>query len=590
MNTMDKYLGHFLDDRYELLEVIGTGGMAVVYKALCHKLNRYVAIKVLRDDFAKDAEFKSRFETESQAVAMLTHQNIVSVYDVSHNGEPDYFVMELIEGISLKQYIQKKGALGWKESLHFSVQICRALEHAHSKGIIHRDIKPQNVMILKDSSIKVADFGIAAIENVVEEKTGQTVGSVHYISPEQAKGETPDPRIDIYSLGVTMYEMLCGKLPYDGSTTKEIALKHIAGDVKLPSEINAAVPSELERICLKAMSSDINFRYQTAHDLLLDLEQFRAMQLKAEKDEAIKKAVEPQINVRQREYEVAAANTGTATTSRVRPISRTGEMEEDKYKLRKQRSRKVSFMSGVFGVFVFMLAAFVFLWSFWLEDIFSEAERLDVPNFVGMNYEQIINDKSYSDYSFSVVFKIDSEYSEGTVLSQNPEADRSMMIVDEGISVELTVSTGVILTTIPDVTNWQYQEAILELQKSNFVVEQTREASDTVSSDYVISTSPAAGEQAPAGSTVFLVISGGPSIETISMPSLIGLTETAAIKKIESSGLGYGSATYVSSDYDVGIVFKQSVEAYSDVNENTKIYIWVSTGPEDVEEETTEVD
>ena len=216
--NMDKYLGTMLDDRYEILEVIGTGGMAVVYKAMCHRLNRYVAVKILRDELANDEEFRQRFQTEAQAVAMLSHPNIVSVYDVSHSDDVEYIVMELIEGVTLMQYMKKKGALGWKEALHFAVQISKALEHAHEKGIVHRDIKPQNIMILKDGTIKVADFGIAALESAQEKKSDQTVGSVHYIAPEQARGEQPDPRSDIYSLGVVLYEMLTGKMPYDGDT------------------------------------------------------------------------------------------------------------------------------------------------------------------------------------------------------------------------------------------------------------------------------------------------------------------------------------------------------------------------------------
>ena len=219
MDKMDKYLGTTLDDRYVIKKVIGSGGMAVVYRATDNRLKRSVAVKILRDELEADVEFRRRFQTEAQAVAMLSHPNIVSVYDVSHSEDVEYIVMELIEGVTLMQYMQKRGALGWKEALHFSVQIARALEHAHSKGIVHRDIKPQNVMILRDGTIKVADFGIAALETRQEQRSDQTVGSVHYIAPEQARGEQPDTRSDIYSLGVVMYEMLTGRMPYDGGFT-----------------------------------------------------------------------------------------------------------------------------------------------------------------------------------------------------------------------------------------------------------------------------------------------------------------------------------------------------------------------------------
>lgn len=565
-NSMDKYLGTYLDDRYEILETIGSGGMAVVYKAMCHRLNRYVAVKILRDDLSKDAEFRRRFQTESQAVAMLSHPNIVSVYDVSHSDNIEYIVMELIEGITLKQYMQKKGALSWKEALHFSVQITKALQHAHGKGIIHRDIKPQNIMILKDGTIKVADFGIAALESAQEKKTGQALGSVHYIAPEQAKGEVPDARSDIYSLGVVMYEMLTGKLPFTGDTENEIAMQHISGTPVPPCEINPEVPEELGRITMRAMNRDIDERYQSASELLDDLENFRKQQaaLLAKSQQAAEATV-----------------FDSGITPDVQPISSDGEMSREKYQLRKQRSRKVSILTGTFGVLLFIIAVFIFLWNFWLKDIFRVAERVDVPDFVGSYYDSIINSKDFSIFNFQVVYAIDPEVPKGVIISQDPEAGRSMMVVDEGIDVELTVSTGVMMTEIPDVTNLQYQEATIELQNAGFVVESTTEASDTVTEDYVISTNPAAGEELPAGSTVYITVSGGPSIKTVTMPNLVGLGEQAAISRINSSNLSFGSSNYVNSDYDAGIVFKQSVAAYSDVEEHTKVYIWVSLGPKE---------
>lgn len=561
-NSMDKYLGTYLDNRYEILEMIGSGGMAVVYKAMCHRLNRYVAVKILRDDMAKDEEFRARFQAEAMAVAMLSHPNIVSVYDVSHSDSVEYIVMELIDGITLKQYMTKKGALGWKEALHFSVQISKALEHAHAKGIIHRDIKPQNIMILRDGTIKVADFGIAALESTQEKKSGQTLGSVHYIAPEQARGEAPDARSDIYSLGVVMYEMLTGRLPYEGDTANEIALKHIAGSPASMTALNPEIPPELERITLRAMEPDIARRYQSATELLTDLEQFRKQQA------------------------ALAAHTGdTAETFPVSPdvppLSSDGEMTKESYQRRKTRSRRVSILTGTCGVLIFLIAVFIFLWNYWLKDIFSVAERVDVPDFVGQSYEDIINSSDFSIFKFTVKYTIDPSVAEGVVISQDPAAGRSMMVVPEKIGVVLNVSTGVMMTEIPDVVNWQYQEATLALQQAGFVVSQQIEASDTVTEDYVISTSPAAGEQQPAGSTVFLTVSGGPSLKTITMPNLVGLTESAAWQRVSSSNLSQGTATYVNSDYDAGVVFKQSVAAYSDVSEHTKIYIWVSLGPQE---------
>ncbi len=564
--NMDKYLGTMLDDRYEILEVIGTGGMAVVYKAMCHRLNRYVAVKILRDELANDEEFRKRFQTEAQAVAMLSHPNIVSVYDVSHSDGVEYIVMELIEGVTLMQYMKKKGALGWKEALHFAVQISKALEHAHEKGIVHRDIKPQNIMILKDGTIKVADFGIAALESAQEKKSDQTVGSVHYIAPEQARGEQPDPRSDIYSLGVVMYEMLTGKMPYDGDTAEQVAMKHITGHPVPPQELNPDIPEELAAITLKAMNSDINARYQSASELLRDLEDFRKQQ--------------------------AAANLGSGSdedveildviTPDVHPIGKAGELSKEKYARRRRRSRKVSILSGACGVLVFLIAVFVFLWNYWLRDIFSVAERINIPNFVGASYEDIVNSSEFKKlFNFEVNYAIDPDVPEGQIISQDPEADRSMMVVPEGIDVSLTVSTGVRQTVIPDVTNKHYQEATIELQNAGFIVEiANTEASDTVTVDYVISTDPAPGEELAAGSTVFLTVSAGPSIKLVTMPNLVGSTEKDAIARIESSNLSYGDTTYIHSDYDEGTVIRQSIDAYSDVEEHTRIFIWVSLGPE----------
>ena len=554
MENEKNYIGVLLDDRYEILEKIGEGGMAVVYKAFCHRLSRFVAVKIMREEMAADEEFKRRFCAESHAIAMLSHPNIVAVYDVSHRDDVEYIVMELVDGITLKQYMDKRGAISWKEALHFTKQITKALAHAHSRGIIHRDIKPQNIMLLKDGTIKVADFGIAALENEMQE-SGQAVGSIHYIAPEQARGENPDARSDIYSLGIVTYEMLTGRKPYTGETIGEIAVKHMSSLPTMPSDIVPDIPPELERITLKAMSCPINKRYQSANELLDDLDKFTQAQIVQEKKP---------------EYENPA----------VAPVRSVSEMSREKYSLRRKRSGTVAYMTGVLGGLVLILALFVFLWNFWLRDVFSPAERIALPNFVGSNYESVVNNAELAGtYNFKVTYIIDTNAESGKILSQNPEPGRSMMITPDGIAVELSVSTGVVLTPVPDVTNMDYREATLELQRAGFAVEVENSTSDSVSKDCVISTSPAANEQISAGSTVYLVVSSGQQVSYTTMPNFVGLTEEAAINKIANSGLTYGGSEQVSSDYDAGTVIGQSPAAFQEVEEHGKVTLRVSTGP-----------
>lgn len=273
---MDEYIGKMLDDRYEILDVLGVGGMAVVYKAKCHRLNRLVAVKMLKPELAEDEEIRSRFHDESQAVAMMSHPNIVNVYDVNQTEGIEYIVMELIEGITLKQYMKKRGtALNWREALHFSTQIFQALKHAHSRGIVHRDIKPQNIMVLRDGSVKVADFGIARISDSQRTMTSETLGSVHYISPEQAKGSDIDGRSDLYSAGVVLYEMLTGRLPYEGDSAISVALQHINSIPLSPRELVEDIPVGMEQITMKCMAPNRDLRYNNAEEVLADLEAFR---------------------------------------------------------------------------------------------------------------------------------------------------------------------------------------------------------------------------------------------------------------------------------------------------------------------------
>lgn len=553
MKENESLIGKLLDNRYEIESVIGEGGMAVVYKAFCHRLNRFVAIKVLRDEFTEDEEFRRRFLAESHAIAMLSHPNIVAVYDVSSCDGVEYIVMELIDGITLKQYLKKRGAINWKEAVHFAKQIAKALSHAHQRGIVHRDIKPQNIMLLRDGTIKVADFGIAALEDERQD-SNEAIGSIHYIAPEQARGNDPDARSDIYSLGVVMYEMLAGVKPFTGDSINEIAAKHLEPPVPI-SEYAPDVPEELERIVEKAMDPDMEERYQSADKLYDALEAFTRRQMRKPK---------------QPRYENPA----------VVPVRSISELSKDKYAERKKRSSRVAFATGTLGAMLVVIGLFAFLWNFWLGDVFSPAERIPLPNFIGSNYDEIANNVELGQtYKFNVTYVIDTKNESGRILSQEPEAGRSMMITPDGIRVDLTVSSGVVLTPVPDVVNMDYREATLALQNAGLAVEIENTTSDTVSKDFVISTSPSANEKISAGSTVYVIVSSGTETQYLSMPNLIGLTEDAARIKLENAGLSYGGAETVSSEYDAGTVIGQSVPAFSDVEEYTKIVLQISRGP-----------
>lgn len=556
-NTNDKYIGKILDDRYEIIELIGSGGMANVYKALCHRLNRYDAVKIMRDETASNTELRRRFRAESQAVAMLSHPNIVSVYDVSHNDDVEYIVMELIDGITLKQYLQKKSVLDPSEVLDFTIQTAKALEHAHSKGIIHRDIKPQNIMLLKDGMIKVADFGIASLENTIEENNGETVGSVHYIAPEQARGEAPDARSDIYSLGIVMYEMLTGRLPYVGNSDVEVAVKHMNTDPVNPRDIVPSIPEELERICLKAMNSNIDERYQTASEMLADLEQYKAQSLAAH---------------------VLEDSEAVLIDSEEPPRRRAQ---------RSRRSKKIALSSGILAVLLFVIIGFVFLNGYFLKDLFSDPVKVKVDNFVGRYYEDVINDKDYKKiYDFKVTFKVDIEHEYGIILSQDPESGRSKTVSDKGskIVVELVCAAETVddqkrLLKVPNIVNHEREEAISMVQDAGFTYSLEQAPSDSITKGYVISTDPVAGAAADEGSEIKIIISTGPETVMTKVPQLKGLSKDAAIAKIESSNLSIGSISTAESDLDAGTVIDQNIAAGTEIEEHTKISITVSSGP-----------
>lgn len=554
--------GMMLGDRYELGEKIGEGGMSEVFRARDLRLDRYVAVKILRVELMDDEEVTMRFAGESHAVAMLSHPNIVGVYDVSHNDELEFIVMELIDGITLRQYLDRKSPLPWKEMLHFSKQVAAAMKHAHERGIIHRDIKPQNIMLLKDGTIKVADFGIAAIENELGEADSIAIGSMSYIPPEQITGQKIDARSDIYSFGVVMYEMLTGEKPYTGDTLSEILAKQRSSSYTPIEEIISDIPDPLSAIVEKAFSTDPNDRYSSSSELLEDLENFTSDYIKAENIES---------------YE---------NTEKAEKKNNEEKLRAVEYFKNLARSRRVGFGLGTAALLMMAVLIFSFLWNYWLKDVFSPAVRTELPNFVGMNYNDISKNADLNaKYNFNVDYVINTNYDGGVILSQSPDAGRSLMESQNGIDVDLKVSTGFILTEVPDVTGLDFREAVLRLQNEGFTVETNNVTSSTVEKDRVISTSPAAGEKISAGSTVYVDVSGGEQIVYVKVPNLIGLSEEAAIAKLNQYGLTHAGTERKESDYDSGTVIAQSRVAHAEVQEHEGITITVSKGPSTTQRE-----
>ena len=588
MVNEEKYIGKLLDDRYEQLELIGSGGMSVVYKSLDRKLNRYDAIKILKDDLIADDESRERFLAESRAIAMLSHPNIVSIYDVGHSDDVgdaiEYIVMELIDGITLKQYIKKRGQLNWKESLHFSAQIAKALAHAHEKGIIHRDIKPQNIMLLKDGTIKVADFGIAALQNSMED-SDEALGSVHYMAPEQSKGAAADARSDIYSLGVVMYEMLTGQYPYTGETPEEIAIKHINGNPVRPRKLNKSIPVRLEKIILKAMSSDLQTRYQTAEEMVQDLEKFRQEQVTEEMKSSIGpidlEGKDPVPEPKPPRKTAAKKEGKDKPVPEVAPIRNKGDLSKENFKKRRRRSRKVTMLTGVFCVLLLILALVAFLWNFWLKDLFSASEKVEIPDFSGQKYEDVINNKEYKGlYNFSERVAIDTEHDYGTIIGQTPAAHKNMSKLSNGIDIEFTISSGYTQVEVPAVGDGKYtdEEAKKILEDAGFVVQTNTAPSGSIKEGYVISCTPETGTNQDIGSTITILISSGPEKTTVEMPELEGKNITEARAIIEENRLKLSDdITYTpNSGKTSGTIIGQVPKPGVSVSNGTTVYVEVA--------------
>lgn len=589
---MDKYIGTMLDNRYELLEIIGVGGTAVVYKAKCHRLNRYVAVKILKEEFASDQEFRRQFHEEAQAVAMLSHPNIVNIYDVSRSGNVDYIVMELIDGITLKEYLSRRGRLSPKEVTVFATQIARALEHAHDHNIIHRDIKPQNIMLLRDGTVKVADFGIAhfaARENTYSK--GEAIGSVHYVSPEQARGSYVDNRTDLYSLGVVMYEMITGRLPFEGDTPVSIALQHINSIALPPSVFAEDVPEQLEEITMRAMNPSLTKRYSSAAQILSDLEAFRNDQqfkLNIPREEGALPAEEEsdldatrKINNTGEVAAILEAENRSVELRRQEELEaqKTAEEEEPVSDRKKRRSPlSGAMLFSIIAVLVFCIGAGYFIKSVINPYGNKDSTTLATPYLIGMYYSQVLSDPAYADFNI-----VEGEYvynesvDAGKIIEQSPEGNRK---IEKGGTITVTISRGAKVFQLPDYVRQEARQVKIELERLGIIcVEATPEFNDEVENGYVLRTDPVAGTELTAGDTVTLTVSKGPEVVLVDMPDLMGCSESEALTRLEAAGLNWEPATYEEYDGAPGQVIYQSVEAHTQVEKGTTIAFTISIEP-----------
>ena len=607
----DKYIGRLLDNRYEILEVIGTGGMAMVYKARCHRLNRLVAIKILKDDLSHDEEFRRRFHAESQAVAMLSHPNIMSVYDVSNTDDADYIVMELIDGIPLKQYMEKKGVLNWKETLHFAMQIGKALEHAHSRGIVHRDIKPHNVMVLKNGSVKVTDFGIARIKSKSNTLTREALGSVHYISPEQAKGGRVDNRSDIYSLGVVMYEMMTGRPPYDGESPVAVAIQHINGGAQMPSVLNPNIPGGLEQIIMKAMALDPANRYNNATALLYDLEEFRknpsmlfyfsggSIDELAQIQNVTPVKPEPAVPavpkttaermVQARADRPAVQNRTRTSAGEVKrtPQRQASPQRQNQSRTRQEREEELEDRSRVITTAVLICSAIavisivIFLIVLFNGGVFgSNTTMVPVPNLVGKMYAELDVSK-YPDLNISVGDYIYSdEFEYGQIVEQKPDANAQ---VPPDSNVKVWISMGPEEDELPpmqDLSTMTEEAAInyLKALDETLIPMVRQENHDEIKEGLVVRTEPAAGDPLTRGQTVVIYLSMGPAVKTASVPNVIGMSATNAINTLRASGFDNYKLEKEESQQEKDEVIRLSVEVNEELDVTTEIIIYISEG------------
>lgn len=559
---MDNYVGKRLDGRYEIQEIIGVGGMSVVYKAYDNVDDRIVAVKILKDEFLTNDEFVRRFKNESKAIALLSHPNIVKVYDVSFGEKLQYIVMEYVDGITLKEYIQKQNAITWNDALLFTTQILKALQHAHDRGIVHRDVKPQNIILLSNGSIKVADFGIARFSRSdTKTLTDTAIGSVHYISPEQAKGEFTDEKADIYSVGVVLYEMLAGKVPFDADNAVSVALMQLQEDAKRLTEINPDIPLGLEQICVHAMQKDPNDRYQTATEMLLDIEEVM-------KNPDTTFDYSYFVDKQPTKYVINAQDSKDLTED---------DEEEEEYveEYYDPNHKKKVITAVVIGVLVLVGAVVLLIMSL-TGGTFKSTHSLE--SFVGMSYDEIQSSDEY-DYEFIMQQEKTNETESGIVLSQIPEAGTKVL---DGSQVTLVVAVTADDISVPNVYNLDQEMAVRALTNeglNNYTV--TSVGSESVEEGKVVYTNPKAGDVVSADAQITIYVSSGPTttqVEQIQIPDVKGLSQESA--RTFLTKMGFTNVNFVTEDSATakGIVLSQSPAAGTRMSANDTIKITISTG------------